>query len=74
MRLIALYSFVPLGYALFGTRGAVAAIPAAALVNTGILLIAQGHMGLLDIRRELAALPLFGVGMLAGWVLRLALA
>lgn len=74
VRLIALYSFVPLGYALFGTRGAVAAIPAAALVNTGILLIAQGHMGLLDIRRELAALPLFGVGMLAGWVLRLALA
>ena len=74
VRLVALYAFVPVGYALFGVRGAVAAIPAAALVNAAILLAVQGHMGLLDVRRELAALPLFGVGVLAGWGLRLALA
>lgn len=74
VRLVALYVLVPLGYTLFGTRGAVAAIPAAALVNAGILLALQGHMGLLDVRRELLALPWFGAGMLAGWVLRLAIA
>ena len=74
VRLVALYAFVPLGYALFGARGAVAAIPAAALVNAGILLALQHHMGLLDVRRELAALPLFGVGMLAGWLIRLVVA
>lgn len=70
VRLIALYAFVPLGYSMYGTRGAVAAIPAAALVNAAILLTMQYRMGLLDIRRELAALPLFLVGMLAGWVIR----
>lgn len=70
VRLVALYVLVPLGYALFGTKGALAAVPAAALVNAAILLGLQHHMGLLDIRRELAALPLFGIGVLAGWALR----
>lgn len=72
IRLVALYTFVPLGYAMYGTRGAIGAIPAAALVNAVILLGMQHHMGLLDIRRELLALPLFLIGIFGGWFVKVA--
>ena len=74
VRLVLLYSFVPIGHALFGARGAIAAIAAAALSNALVLLVVQRRMGLLDARRELTTLPLFAAGMLAGWIVERALA
>ena len=68
VRLIALYGLVPLGYALFGVPGAVAAVVASALFNGGCLLVVQQRLGLLKVRRELLALPLFGAGLAIGWV------
>ncbi len=72
-RLVTLYTFVPLGYWLYGAKGAIAALPCVSLVNTGILLAVQGKLGLLDVRRELVAVPLFAVGLLAGWLVSLVL-
>lgn len=66
LRLATLCAFVPLGHAVFGARGAVAGIAATALVNAVLTLAVQNRMGLLDLRRELAALPLFGAGIAAG--------
>lgn len=72
-RLVTLYTFVPLGYWLFGATGAIAALPCASLVNTGLLMLVQGRLGLLDIKHELVAIPLFGAGLLAGWLVSLVL-
>ena len=71
-RLLTLYSFVPLGYHLLGTEGAIAALPCASLVNTAVLLAVQAKLGLLDVKRELMALPLFCAGLLIGWLASLA--
>jgi hypothetical protein len=73
IRAVTLFSLVGSGYAFFGWRGAILAIPAAAIVNATLALAVQKRLGLLDARRELSALPLFGVGVLAGWLLRLVL-
>lgn len=70
VRLVALYTLVPLGNTMGGARGAVTGLAAATLVNAAIGLVAQGRTGLLDLRRELGAVPLFGAGMLAGWLIR----
>jgi O-antigen/teichoic acid export membrane protein len=67
-RMLLLYLFVPVGDWMWGTRGAIAAIPAAALANALVLLVIQYRMGLLDLKRELLAVPLFGLGMLGGWL------
>lgn len=67
-RLVTLYTFVPLGYWLYGANGAIVALPCASLVNTGILIAVQARLGLLDARRELLGIPLFGFGALAGWL------
>lgn len=71
VRLIALFCFIPLGYSLKGVQGAVAAVVTSSLFNGGCLLIVQRHLGLLDIRRELLRLPLFGAGLILGWIGRL---
>ena len=73
LRLVALYTLVPLGFWLGGIEGAVAAVAACALVNVAAILVLQHRMGLLDAARELRLLPLFAFGLLAGWLLRLAL-
>ena len=73
VRLIALYSLIPLFYWIWGVRGAIIAVPASALVNTGILLCIQAKLKLLDFKRELFALPLLASGLLAGWLLDLLL-
>jgi hypothetical protein len=71
-RLLVLYALVPLGHALFGERGAIAGVAAAALLNAVVVLAVQRHLGLLDARRDLAALPMFGAGLLLGIVVRFA--
>jgi len=68
VRLVALYVLVPLGYALFGVKGAVAAVAASSLVNAACLLAVQQRLGLLDVRRELLGVPLFATGVAIGWV------
>ena len=68
VRLIALFVLIPLGHAVAGVPGAVVAVVASALFNGGCLLVVQHRFGLLDVRRELLALPLFGVGLAIGWL------
>lgn len=70
-RLFALYLLVPAMYAAWGVKGAVIAVSCAALINTLVLLVVQARMHLLDLKRELRVIPLFGVGLLAGWGCRL---
>jgi len=69
VRLITLYSAVPVGYVLFGTTGAIAAVAASALVNSLVVLTLQSRLHLLSLRHELLAFPLFALGLGAGWVL-----
>lgn len=66
-RLVTLYSFVPIGYWISGASGAITALSCAALVNVGILIVVQGRLGVLDIKRELLGVPLFAGGALVGW-------
>jgi O-antigen/teichoic acid export membrane protein len=67
-RLLTLYTFVPLGYHYFGMEGAIAALPCASFVNTLMLLATQAKLGLIDVKHEMMALPLFGSGLLIGWL------
>lgn len=69
IRLVALYTVVPTGYQLHGVRGAVYAVAACALINALVVLAMQGRMHLVDWKRELLALPLFGVGAAGGGAL-----
>ncbi len=68
LRLVTLYLAIPIGYHLYGAPGAVYGVSAAALVNALAMVGAQRRIGLLDIKRELLAVPLFSAGLLAGWV------
>ncbi len=72
-RLIALYTLVPLGYLLREVEGAVAAVALSALVNSSVVLTLQARLRLIDLRQELLAVPMFGAGLLLGWLVRLAL-
>ena len=69
VRLVSLYTAVPLAYMSFGARGAVVAVAASALVNASVVLMMQARVGLLNLRREMLAIPLFGLGMALGWVI-----
>ena len=70
-RVAVLFVFVPVGHALFGVRGAVAGVAAAALATGLLVLMVQRSMGLLDLRRELMTLPFLAAGLCAGLVARL---
>jgi O-antigen/teichoic acid export membrane protein len=72
-RLIALYSLVPLGFFLYGVEGAVGAVAVSALVNSIVVLTLQAWLKLIDVRHELLAIPVFGTGLLVGWLVRTAL-
>ena len=72
-RLVALYILVPLGYFAYGVEGAVAAVAASALINSMLVLGLQASLKLVDVRQELLAIPVFGAGLLLGWLVRLAL-
>lgn len=67
IRLVTLCCLVPAGYLLQGTHGAVVAVAASSLVNMLAALTLQHRLGLLDLRCELLALPIFTVGLLVGW-------
>lgn len=70
VRLVALYVSVPTGYLLFGIEGAVGAVACSALVNSVVVLTLQSRLRLLDIRREMLVVPLYALGLLAGWTVR----
>ena len=72
VRLVTIYCLVPMGYWLYGLEGAIWGVAGSALVNAVAVLNFQGRLGLLDVKRELLALPLFGAGLLFGWLVRLA--
>ena len=71
VRLVVLFALVPIGHAMFGVHGAVSAVVASALFSGACLLAVQHRLGLLEVRRELLALPLFGAGVLLGWLARI---
>lgn len=67
-RLIALYTIVPFGFYIAGTRGAVTGIAVSFVANAVFILALQARLGLLNFRRELLAIPIYGVGLGAGWL------
>ena len=69
-RLFALYSFIPVSFLVWGVKGAIIAVPASAAVNTLILLGVQARLRLLDIRLELRLVPLLGIGLALGALVR----
>lgn len=69
VRLVTLYSSVPIGYTMLGMKGAVYAVAGSSLVNAAMVLITQARFGLFDVKRELMALPIFAGGLASGWVL-----
>ena len=71
VRLVTIYSLVPLGYLLFGLEGVIWAVACSSLANAIAVLFLQGRLGLLDVKRELIALPLFAAGLLFGWLVGL---
>lgn len=71
LRLFALYALIPLFFFAWGVKGAVIAVPSAAFVNTILLLCMQARMGLLNLKHEFRLLPLFGAGVLLGWLARM---
>ena len=73
VRLVALYTLVPLGYYVLRVEGAVAVVAVSALLNSVVVLALQAHLKLIDPRKELLAIPIFGSGLLVGWLVRLAL-
>jgi len=70
VRLIALYSLVPLGYFMFGVEGAVAAIAVSSVLNSVVVLSLQARLKFFDVRHEAMAVPIFAGALLAGWLLR----
>lgn len=67
LRLITLYASVPIGYHLHGATGAVYAVAGSQLVNSVAMLIAQARVGLLEVRREVIAIPLYAGGLAVGY-------
>jgi O-antigen/teichoic acid export membrane protein len=70
IRLIALYSLVPLGYFMFGVEGAVTAVAVSSVLNSLVVLGLQARLKLFDFRQEAMAIPVFAGGLAAGWLLR----
>ncbi|CAG0952475.1 hypothetical protein BURK2_00274 [Burkholderiales bacterium] len=73
VRLVAIYTLVPIGYFSFGVQGAVAAVAISALLNSAVVLSLQGWLKLIDLRQELLAIPIAAAGALLGWSVTLAL-
>lgn len=69
-RLVSLYVLVPLGYHIAGMRGAIAGVAVSFVANAGLILALQAYLGLIDFRRELLAIPMYGTGLAAGWLIR----
>jgi O-antigen/teichoic acid export membrane protein len=66
---VALYTCVPLGFALGGMTGALLGILAAQAAVVPLMLKVQHDRGLLDWRFEFATLGFFPLGAAAGWLL-----
>ena len=71
VRLVTIYSLVPLGYMLYGLQGVIWAVACSSLANAIAVLYLQRRLELLDVKRELIALPLFAAGLLFGWLVGL---
>jgi len=69
IRLVIVYSTIPLGYLVYGMQGAIMAVAISSLLNSLAVLVFQGRLHLLDVQRELLAFPMFAAGLLGGWIL-----
>lgn len=70
VRVLALYSALPLGWVLGGLQGAVWGIAASALVNALAVWAMQASLRLFDWRHEVRLPMWFGAGVVAGAVMR----
>lgn len=71
VRLVTIYSLIPLGYGLYGVEGVIWAVACSSFVNAIAVLYLQSRLGLFDMKRELIALPLFATGLMFGWLIGL---
>ena len=55
---------------MWGVKGAIIAVQASAMFNTLIVLCVQARLRLLDIKLELRLVPLFGIGLTLGLLMR----
>jgi O-antigen/teichoic acid export membrane protein len=69
IRLIALFGFMPFAFHWWGLQGAVWTIACNGLFTLPLTLYFKTRHGLFDLKRELAVLPLLGVGYAAGLAL-----
>jgi len=72
-RLIALYTIVPFGFHIAGSRGAITGIAVSFVANAVFILALQARLGLFNLRRELMAVPIYGAGLGTGWMFSLVL-
>ena len=70
IRLLVLCIAIPACYVAWGVKGAIAAVPLSALLNTLLSACVQARLSLLDVVRELRNVPLLGAGLAIGWACR----
>ncbi|MBU1690127.1 MAG: oligosaccharide flippase family protein [Gammaproteobacteria bacterium] len=67
VRLVALYAGIPLGFSLAGIEGAVMAIVVSQFTGWPVAVYFKAQHGLIDWKRELIGLPMFGLAAVVGW-------
>lgn len=72
LRLFALYTFVPVGFYNFGLVGAIFGVTFSQFLRWPIIIFYGKKLTLLDMRRELVALPFLPIGVLAGFLFKMA--
>lgn len=71
VRLVAIYSFVPVGFYWWGLEGAIWGIALSHFSRWPLIIYYGNKMNLLDLRKELVVLPLIPAGALAGYAFQL---
>ncbi len=71
VRLVSIYSFVPVGFYTWGLEGAIWGIALSHFSRWPLIIYYGKKMNLLDLRKELMVLPLIPAGALAGYVFQL---
>lgn len=69
IKVVTLYIGLPVAFAYFGLDGALWVVGGSAFLTLPLNLYLKNKLDLLDISRELRALPWLGYGLVAGWAL-----
>lgn len=73
VRLVTSFVALPVGFYLFGLPGALGGLVLSQFVPIPVIFYFSARAGLFDVRRELATLPMIGLGMTAGILVNWAL-